>query len=135
MYQIVPARVFLVAAISIGFGVWSYRQKRARLATWTRVTAVVDNVRRDRNGNVRATFKYADQKGERQTCILPVASGNSLGLGAEMQIAYNPAAPNQAFVCDGKDMNLTLIVSLVIGLVLIGVGVMAMNSGARLDHF
>lgn len=132
MYRIVPGRVFIAAAVSISVGLYSYYRKRERLSRWVRVTAVVDNVRRDREGNTTATFKYSDKNGERRMCLLPIADAQSLGLGSEMALAYNPDVPDQAFVCDTKDMNITLIVSLLLGVGFIIAGILALRSGATL---
>jgi hypothetical protein len=117
-YHLSPLKLSFVGAVSIGYGVWSFYSKRQRLKTWIRTNGTVENVRRDRNGNVSVRVRFADTAGQTHGCTLPYADGQNVGLGTEVQIAYRPSNPTQAFVADRRDMNLTAIVSAVVGLAL-----------------
>ena len=121
-----PARLFIASGAAIAFGAWKFVEKRKRLKSWITTTAIVENVRRDRNGNVTIRVKYSDQSGTLQGCFLPFADGDRVGLGTEVSIAYNPCAPTQAFVADKKDMNITAIVSAVVGVGLAVAGTIAL---------
>jgi hypothetical protein len=113
-----PLHLYAAGTLSVGFGAWSYYTKKKRLETWISVVGVVDNIRRDRNGNVSATMKYMTKEGAKQLCTLPVSDGDSLGLGTELVVAYEPARPERAFIADRKDMNFGVISALVIGVAL-----------------
>ncbi len=111
-----PTKLFLIGAISLGYGVWEFHRKKRLLATWTATVGTVDNIRRDDRENGSIRIKYVDARGQKQACWLSVADSDRVGLGTQLKIAYNPHAPGEAFVADRKDMTLTAIIAVVIGL-------------------
>lgn len=117
-----PVYCFAVGGPSLVWGIANYVSKRKRLRTWTRATAVVENVGRDRN-SVVVRLRYTDAANQSRRCSLELADGHSVGLGSEISIAYNPQAPDQAFIADRKDMRLGAICAVVLGAVLVAAGV------------
>ena len=115
MLRLNPPELYFLGAASIGYGLWGFLAKKQRLKTWIPVMGVVDNIRRDRNGNVSVVVKYVTKDGGKQLCTLPIANGDTVGLGSELTVAYNPIKPAESFIADKRDMNFAVIAAVVIG--------------------
>ncbi len=124
-----PLHLYVAGALSLGFGIWVYYTKKKRLDTWIPVVGVVDNIRRDRSGNVSVVVKYVTKEGSKQLCTLPIADGDSVGLGTELAIAYEPAQPGNAFIADKKDMNFGVITAIIVGIALWLAATLALLAG------
>ena len=124
-----PLHLYVAGAFSLCFGIWGYYAKKKRLETWISVVGVVDNIRRDRNGNVSVVVKYVTKEGSKQLRTLPIADGDSVGLGTELAIAYDPAQPNNAFIADKKDMNFGVITAIIVGIALWLAATLALFAG------
>lgn len=105
----------VIGALILAYGLWELVWKKRKLKSWIRTTATIDNIRRDSDGNVTVRVKYADEKGKSIACTLPFADGDRVGLGSEVEIAYNPGLPTEAIVAERSDMNIMAIGSFVLG--------------------
>ena len=76
-------------------------------------------------------MRFSDQGGQMRTASIKVADGDSLGLGAELEISYDPRNPEEAFIRSAKDMNLALYIPLVGGILLLILGVVSEITLAR----
>ncbi|MBS0630557.1 MAG: hypothetical protein JSS11_01485 [Verrucomicrobia bacterium] len=56
---------------------------------------------------------------------MKVADEDHLSLGADLEIAYNPRKPEEAFIRNAKDMNLAFYFPLVGGALLLILGVVS----------
>jgi hypothetical protein len=111
-----PSQLFAIGAAAFVFGVWQYVRKKNRLKSWIRATATVENVRRDAEGEVTVRLKFKDQAGKPVACVTPFADGDRVGLGSEVEVAYDPQSPETAFVASKGDMSLSALAWTVSGL-------------------
>lgn len=125
MYVIDPIKCFLIGGIAIAGGVVTHARKKSRMKSWVPTIGVVQNVRTASNGDSTVYVRFADQSGQPQTAGMMIADGDSLGLGSELEIYFNPQKPDQAFVRSQKDINLSLYIPLVGGALVMGLGVLS----------
>ena len=122
-YRLNPVQLIALGAVSIGLGAWQYLQRKRRVKTWIRAAGTVENIRRDPEGNVTVRIAFLDDAGRKQACCVPHSDSNSIGLGTEIAIAYNPHAPSTAVIAEKREMNLAAILFGAIGAALIAAGV------------
>lgn len=112
--------IFGVGLIIAAFG--TRAKKKRRLVTWSSATATVQNIRRPEGEDAAVVVRFSDATGQLRTATVKVADDDRVGLGGELEIAYDPAKPDQAFVRDPKDMQLAFYLPLAAGLILLGIG-------------
>lgn len=125
MYTIDPLKCYLIGGAIITVSVIAHSQKKKRLASWIGATATVQNIRRPDQGDVTVTVRFTDAGGQLRTAWVKVADEDSVSLGSEVEIAYNPRNPEEAFVREAKDMKLSLYIPLAAGSIVLGLGVYA----------
>lgn len=131
MIVVDPIKCYLIGAGAIAVGVVTHSRKKARLKSWIPAVGSVQNIRRSREGDATAVVRFSDQSGQLRTASMAVADGDNLGLGAELDISYNPKNPEEAFVRSAKDMNLALYIPLIAGIAILILGVMSQITLAR----
>ena len=106
MFTIDPFTCYLVGVALIVGAFVTRAKKKQRLATWLPATATVQNIRRPDGEDVAVVVRFSDATGQPRNATVKVADEDRIGLGTELEIAYDPAKPDQAFVRDAKDMPL-----------------------------
>lgn len=125
MYVVDPIKCYLIGGAAIAISLVAHSKKKKRLASWTATIATVQNVRRAGDGDASVSVRFSDSNGKPHTASVKVADGDSVSLGAELDISYNPQNPDEAFVRESKDMKLSFYIPLVAGIVLLALGVVS----------
>jgi hypothetical protein len=118
-----PVKCYVLGGGALVWGVVAHRRKKAQLASWVPTTAIVQNTRRDRRGDVAAVVRFTDKEGQLRTATMPATDEGAVSLGAELEIAYNPRDPTQAFIRTAKEMKLALFIPVIAGVLLLVLGV------------
>ena len=123
MYLISPIKCYVIGGAVVIYSAVSYSKKKKRLNSWVHTTGSVQNVRRRSDGETTLSVKFTDEAGQLRTASMKVADGDTVGLGSEIEISYNPKKPEEAFVSNAKDMTLSLYIPLVAGFIIIALGI------------
>jgi hypothetical protein len=126
-----PIKCYIIGAVAISTGVFLHSKKRARLKVWIPAAASVQNIRRTREGDATAVVRFTDRAGQLRTASMKVADGDSIGLGSDLEISYNPSNPEEAFIRSSSDMKLSLYIPLIAGILLLVLGVVSQITLAR----
>jgi uncharacterized protein DUF3592 len=126
-----PIKCYVIGATAVVAGFVTHSRKKARLKSWIPAVGSVQNIRRSREGDATAIVRFSDQGGQLRTASMKVADGDSIGLGTELEISYNPRNPEEAFIRSKKDMNLAFYIPVVAGVVLLILGVVSQITLAR----
>lgn len=133
MYIVNPTACYLIGSAAIVIGIVTHSKKKKRLASWSHATATVQNVRRSDDSDAVVTVRFTDAGGQLRTASV-TAAADSVSLGADLDIAYNPANPEDAFIREAKDMKLALYIPLAAGIILIGLGIVSQITLARAGY-
>lgn len=134
MYVVDPLKCYLIGGAVIAIAVVAHSRKKQRLASWLPATGAVQNVRRADDGDATASVRFTDSGGQLRTASVKVADGDDVSLGAELEIAYNPQNPDEAFVRNAKDMKLSFYIPLVAGIVLLILGIVSQITLSRAGY-
>jgi len=120
-----------MGVISVGTSIWVYVDELSKLKTWEKTTGTVDSINLDKDGDRIAFIKYKDKNGVDRSFSSGISDADALGLGSDVQLAFDPSDPGATFISAPKHIRNGAIVGTVIGLALIAVGVYTLLDGPR----